>query len=227
MDMAKMNIFQQFIAYFAQNGSYVFEQFMRHFLMSVYGVLFAAVIAIPLGIYIANRHTLSKWVIRVASIIQTVPSLAMVSILMLAMGLGVKVVLMATFLYALLPILSNTYTGINQVDRNVLDAGEGMGMTRWQQLYMIKLPLSISVIMAGLRNALVLAIGVVAIGAFVGAGGLGDIIIRGTNATNGGAIILAGALPTAFMSIIADWGMGKIEKFLDPATQIRRKRTQG
>ncbi|MCM0594709.1 ABC transporter permease [Weissella uvarum] len=222
-----MNIFEQFIAYFAQNGGYVFEQFLRHFLMAAYGVLFAAAIAIPLGIYIAERHKLAKWVIRLASIIQTVPTLAMVSILMLAMGLGVKVVLMSTFLYALLPILSNTYTGLNQVDRNVLDAGEGMGMTRWQQLYMVKLPLSVSVIMAGLRNALVLAIGVVAIGAFVGAGGLGDIIIRGTNATNGGAIILAGALPTAFMSMIADWGMGKIEVMLDPGTQIRRKRARG
>ncbi|KRN76040.1 glycine betaine carnitine choline ABC transporter, ATP-binding protein [Weissella minor] len=227
MDMANMNVFQQFIAYFTQNGGYVFEQFLRHFMMSLYGVLFAAVIAIPLGIYIADHHKLANWVLRLASILQTIPSLAMVSILMLAMGLGVKVVLMATFLYALLPILSNTYTGINQVDRNVLDAGEGMGMTRWQQLYMVKLPLSVSVIMAGMRNALVLAIGVVAIGAFVGAGGLGDIIIRGTNATDGGAIILAGALPTALMSILADWGLGKIEVLLDPATQIRRKRARG
>jgi len=92
----------------------------------------------------------------------------------------------------------------------------GMGMTRWQILRIVELPLSLSVIMAGLRNALVLAIGITAIGTFVGAGGLGDIIIRGTNATDGGAIILAGALPTALMAIISDLILGWIEKKADP-----------
>ncbi|CAD0139586.1 MULTISPECIES: ABC transporter permease [Streptococcus] len=221
--MENMNLFEQFIVYFQENGAYVFHQFIRHFLISIYGVLFAAAVAIPIGIYIARRKKMAHWVIRLASIIQTVPSLAMVSMLMLAFGLGVKIVLIATFLYSLLPILTNTYTGIRQVDKNVLDAGRGMGMNKWQSLFMIELPLSISVIMAGIRNALVMAIGVVAIGAFVGAGGLGDIIIRGTNATNGGAIILAGALPTALMAILADWGMGIIEKKLDPVARIRKK----
>ena len=113
----------------------------------------------------------------------------------------------------------NTYTGMRQVDRNTLDVGKGMGMTSWQRLYMIELPLSVSVIMAGIRNALVVAIGITAIGAFVGAGGLGDIIIRGTNATNGASIILAGALPTALMAIITDLGLGFIERRLDPASR--------
>ena len=154
--------------------------------------------------------------IRLANIIQTVPSLAMISILMIGMGLGVNVVITTVFLYSLLPILKNTYTGMNQVDKDILDVGKGMGMTAWQRLYMIELPLSVSVIMAGIRNALVVAIGITAIGAFVGAGGLGDIIIRGTNATDGASIILAGALPTAFMAIITDWLLGIIERRLDP-----------
>ena len=217
--MNGMNLFQQFIAYFQENGGYVFAQFVRHFLISIYGVLFAAIVGIPLGIWISKKMRMADWVIRIANIIQTIPSLAMISILMIGMGLGVNVVILTIFLYSLLPIIKNTYTGMRQVDRNTLDVGKGMGMTSWQRLYMIELPLSVSVIMAGIRNALVVAIGITAIGAFVGAGGLGDIIIRGTNATNGASIILAGALPTALMAIITDLGLGFIERRLDPASR--------
>ncbi|MCO8289285.1 ABC transporter permease [Tetragenococcus halophilus] len=222
MDMSQMNLIEQFIYYFQENGSYVFSQFIRHFLISIYGVIFAAIIGIPIGIIIARRTTLASWVVRVANIIQTVPQLAMVSILMFAFGLGVNVVIITVFLYSLLPIIKNTYTGMTQVDKNALDVGKGMGMTAWQRLYMIELPLSISVIMAGIRNALVVAIGITAIGTFVGAGGLGDIIVRGTNATDGAAIILAGALPTALMSIFTDWLLGLVEHQLDPSSRTSK-----
>ncbi len=204
--MNNMNLFQQFIYYFQQNGGYVFQQFLRHFLISIYGVIFAAIVGIPIGIMISRKRSLANWIIRLANIIQTVPALAMLSILMLGMGLGVNTVVVTVFLYSLL-------------DRNILDVGKGMGMTKVQLLYMVELPLSVSVIMAGIRNALVVAIGITAIGAFVGAGGLGDIIIRGTNATDGASIILVGALPTAFMAIITDWVLGIIERRLDPASK--------
>ncbi|MDM8214418.1 ABC transporter permease [Enterococcus hirae] len=223
MNLQNMNLFEQFLYYFKENGGYVFSQFVRHFLISIYGVLFAAILAIPLGILISRRRKVAAWVIRLANIIQTVPSLAMVSILMIGLGLGVNVVIVTVFLYSLLPIISNTYTGMIQVDPGILDVGKGMGMTPWQRLYMIELPLSVSVIMAGIRNALVVAIGITAIGAFVGAGGLGDIIIRGTNATDGSAIILAGALPTAFMAIITDWILGHVERLLDPASRTSKR----
>ncbi|WP_369672917.1 ABC transporter permease [Enterococcus lactis] len=215
----KMNVFQQFFYYFQENGSYIFAQFIRHFLISIYGVLFAAVVGIPVGIMISRRRKLVNWVIRLANIIQTIPSLAMISILIIGLGLGVNVVIVTVFLYSLLPIIKNTYTGMIQVDKNILDVGKGMGMTARQRLFMVELPLSVSVIMAGIRNALVVAIGITAIGAFVGAGGLGDIIIRGTNATDGTSIILAGALPTALMAIITDWLLGILEKRLDPASK--------
>lgn len=215
----KMNVFQQFFYYFQENGSYIFAQFIRHFLISIYGVLFAAVVGIPVGIMISRRRKLANWVIRLANIIQTIPSLAMISILIIGLGLGVNVVLVTVFLYSLLPIIKNTYTGMIQVDKNILDVGKGMGMTARQRLFMVELPLSVSVIMAGIRNALVVAIGITAIGAFVGAGGLGDIIIRGTNATDGTSIILAGALPTALMAIITDWLLGILERRLDPASK--------
>lgn len=217
--MENMNWFQQFIVYFQENGAYVFSQFIRHFLISIYGVLFAAVIGIPIGIMVSRKRKLANWVIRLANIIQTVPSLAMISILMIGLGLGVNVVIVTVFLYSLLPIIKNTYTGMIQVDKGILDVGKGMGMTATQRLFMVELPLSVSVIMAGIRNALVVAIGITAIGAFVGAGGLGDIIIRGTNATDGTSIILAGALPTAFMAIITDWVLGILERRLDPAAK--------
>ncbi|HPR81277.1 ABC transporter permease [Enterococcus sp. DIV2402] len=222
MNMNEMNLLQQFFYYFQENGSYVFAQFLRHFLISIYGVLFAAIVGIPIGIAISRRRKLADWVIRIANIIQTIPALAMVSILMFGFGLGVNVVIVTVFLYSLLPIIKNTYTGMIQVDRNALDVGKGMGMTAWQRLYMIELPLSVSVIMAGIRNALVVAIGITAIGTFVGAGGLGDIIVRGTNATDGAAIILAGALPTAVMSIFTDWFLGLIERRLDPASRTSK-----
>ncbi|MDB7086923.1 ABC transporter permease [Enterococcus mundtii] len=220
--MENMNWLEQFIYYFQENGTYVFSQFLRHFLISIYGVLFAAIVGIPVGILISRKRKLANWVIRFANIIQTIPSLAMISILMIGLGLGVNVVIVTVFLYSLLPIIKNTYTGMIQVDKNILDVGKGMGMTASQRLFMVELPLSVSVIMAGIRNALVVAIGITAIGAFVGAGGLGDIIIRGTNATDGTSIILAGALPTAFMAIITDWVLGIIERRLDPAAKHSR-----
>nr|WP_181055171.1 ABC transporter permease [Enterococcus mundtii] len=220
--MENMNWLEQFIYYFQENGTYVFSQFLRHFLISIYGVLFAAIVGIPVGILISRKRKLANWVIRFANIIQTIPSLAMISILMIGLGLGVNVVIVTVFLYSLLPIIKNTYTGMIQVDKNILDVGKGMGMTASQRLFMVELPLSVSVIMAGIRNALVVAIGITAIGAFVGAGGLGDIIIRGTNATDGTSIILAGALPTALMAIITDWVLGIIERRLDPAAKHSR-----
>ncbi|MFD1671965.1 ABC transporter permease [Agrilactobacillus yilanensis] len=213
--MSTMNTWDQFWYYLVHNGSYILSQFTRHFLISIYGVLIAAIIGIPIGILIARHKHLSATVIGIANVIQTIPSLAMLSIIMLGLGLGVNTVIVTVFLYSLLPIIKNTYTGMENVDRNILDSGKGMGMTSFQVLYMVELPLSLSVIMAGIRNALVVAIGITAIGAFVGAGGLGDIIVRGTNATNGGAIILAGALPTALMAIISDWVLGFLQRKLE------------
>lgn len=218
--MEHMSVLEQFFYYLQQNSGYVLTQFIRHFLISIYGVIFAAIVGIPIGIFISRKRKLADWVIGIANVIQTIPSLAMVSILMLGLGLGVNTVIMTVFLYSLLPIISNTYTGMRQVDSDILDAGKGMGMTKFQRLYLIELPLSVSVIMAGLRNALVVAIGITAIGSFVGAGGLGDIIIRGTNATDGTAIILVGALPTALMAIITDWLLGLVEKRLDPSSKV-------
>lgn len=217
-----MDVFQDLLNYYGQNAWYVWEQFYKQFLMSAYGVLFGAIVGIPIGIFIAHHNRLSPWVISLANIIQTIPALAMLAVLMLVMGLGPNTVVFALFLYSLLPIIKNTYTGIRNVDPAMLESGKGMGMTRLQVLRMVELPLSLSVIMAGLRTALVITIGVATIGTFIGAGGLGDIIIRGTNVSDGTTIILAGAIPTALMAIIADAVMGWFEKRLAPSTRLKK-----
>ncbi|MCI2862737.1 MULTISPECIES: ABC transporter permease [Staphylococcus] len=213
------NLFEQLVSYYQTNSGYLFELFINHFLMSVYGVLFASIIGIPLGIIIARFGKLSGVIITLANIIQTVPVIAMLAMLMLVIGLGINTVIFTVFLYALLPIIKNTYTGIKEVDINIKDAGKGMGMTRNQVLRMIELPLSLSVIIGGIRIALVVAIGVVAVGSFIGAPSLGDVVIRGTNATDGTLFILAGALPIVVIVVLIDIVLRLVEKKLDPATQ--------
>ncbi|PYF06674.1 ABC transporter permease [Ureibacillus chungkukjangi] len=222
-DMTQMSTTEQFLFYIQENGWYVFNQFLDHFLISIYGVLLAALIGIPLGVLISKYGKLSNVVITLANIIQTIPALALMAILMLVLGLGKTTVIVTVFFYSLLPIIKNTYVGITTINKSVTDAGRGMGMTKIQVLYMVELPLSLSVIITGIRIALVVAIGITAIGAFIGAGGLGDIIIRGTNATDGTAIILAGALPTALMAILSDIILGIIERRLDPVKRQQKR----
>ena len=220
-------LLQQLGEYYSTNFGYLMDLFFKHLLMSVYGVLFASIIGIPIGIFIARFSKLSWIVITIANIIQTVPVIAMLAILMLVMGLGPNTVVFTVFLYALLPIIKNTYTGIQGVDDNIKDAGKGMGMTSNQVLRMIELPLSLSVILGGIRIALVVAIGVVAVGSFIGAPTLGDIVIRGTNATDGTTFILAGAIPIALIAVIIDVVLRLLEKRLDPTQNTKRNKPQG
>ncbi|GAA0352301.1 ABC transporter permease [Alkalibacterium iburiense] len=221
-EISNMSIWEQLIYYVQQNGSYLWDQFVRHLLVSVYGVLFAAIIAIPLGFYIARHAKLAKWVVSIANVLQTIPSLAMLALLMIGLGIGVNTVIITVFLYSILPIIKNTYAGVISVDNALLDAAKGMGMTRMQLTFKVELPMALSVILSGLRNALVVAFGIAAIGTFIGAGGLGDIIQRGINATDGGALILAGAIPTALMAIVADIILQWLENKLDPSSRVRK-----
>lgn len=203
---------KELIQYYQINGSIVVEQFFTHFLISIYGVLFACIVAIPLGMYISKSRKLSAVIIGIANVIQTIPSLALLSLLMVAMGLGTNTVVATVFLYSLLPILKNTCTGLNNVSENLLDVAKGMGMTNSQVMMKVKIPLALSVIMGGIRNALVLAVGIATIGTFIGAGGLGDIISRGISVSNGSAIIWAGTIPTALMAVIFDLLLAGLEK---------------
>lgn len=202
------------LRYYLDNDAYVLNQFIRHFLISVYGVLFAAMIFIPLGFYLSRKKKLARVIITLANIIQTIPSLAMISLLMIALGIGVNTVVVCVFLYSILPILENTYTAVTNVDEDIIDVALAMGMTPFQVLWKVELPLSLSIILGGIRNALVLAIGITAIGTFIGAGGLGDIITRGINLSNGETLIWAGTIPAALMAVGLDIILGYVEKKL-------------
>lgn len=217
------NVITDFFNYFIVNGGYIFELFFNHLLMSIYGVIFASAVGIPIGILIARFSKLSGVIITLTNIIQTIPVIAMLAIMMLVMGLGNTTVVVTVFFYALLPIVKNTYTGISNVDSNIKDAGKSMGMTRNQVLTMIELPLALSVIIGGLRIALVVAIGVVAVGSFIGATTLSDIIIRGTNASEGTVFILAGAVPIAIIAVLVDIGLRLLERRLDPTRRKKAK----
>lgn len=215
-DITQLPLWEQIIFYYQENGAYVLDQFSRHFLMAIYGVLFAAIVAIPLGFYLARNSKIADWILGIANVIQTVPSLAMLSLLMLAVGLGPNLVVITVFIYSVLPILRNTYAGVRSVDDNILDVGKGMGMTKWQIIYKVELPLSMSVIMGGVRNAFIMGVGVATLGTFVGAGGLGDILQLGVNASEGTSIIIAGVLPISIMAIIGDVFLTWLENKLDP-----------
>lgn len=218
VDVTQLDLFEQIVYYFQQNGMYLLSQFFRQLLMTSYGVVFAIMVAVPLGFFIAHKRKTSGFILGLANIIQTVPNLALLSVVMLVMGLGPNLVVFTIFLYSILPILRNTYTGVISVDDTMVDVGKGMGMTPWQVIYKVELPLALSVIMGGIRNAFITGIGISTIGTFVGAGGLGDVLQRGVNASDGTSIIIAAVIPISLMSILADWLLGLIEKRLDPSS---------
>ncbi|ALZ88489.1 amino acid ABC transporter permease [Aerococcus urinaeequi] len=218
VDVTQLNLLEQIGYYFQQNGMYLLSQFFRQLLMTSYGVVFAIIVAVPLGFFIAHKRKTSSFILGLANIIQTIPNLALLSVVMLVMGLGPNLVVFTIFLYSILPILRNTYTGVISVDDTMVDVGKGMGMTPWQVIYKVELPLALSVIMGGIRNAFITGIGISTIGTFVGAGGLGDVLQRGVNASNGTSIIIAAVIPISLMSILADWLLGLIEKRLDPSS---------
>lgn len=218
VDVTQLDLFEQIVYYFQQNGMYLLSQFFRQLLMTSYGVVFAIIVAVPLGFFIAHKRKTSSFILGLANIIQTVPNLALLSVVMLVMGLGPNLVVFTIFLYSILPILRNTYTGVITVDDTMVDVGKGMGMTPWQVIHKVELPLALSVIMGGIRNAFIIGIGISTIGTFVGAGGLGDVLQRGVNASDGTSIIIAAVIPISLMSILADWLLGLIEKRLDPSS---------
>lgn len=215
-DITDLSVWQQLLYYYSENSSYVISQFFQQMLMALYGTIFACLLAIPLGFYIARREKLANIVISIANIIQTVSALALLSVLMLYLGLGSNLVVLTVFLYSLLPILRNTYTGVRNIDAGIIDVGKGMGMTKMQVILKVEFPLAFPVILGGIRNAFITAIGIATIGTFVGAGGLGSILTRGVNASEGTSIILAGVIPIALMSIVADYLMELLERRLSP-----------
>jgi osmoprotectant transport system permease protein len=186
---------------------------LEHLFMVSIAIGIAIVISIPLGILITRVTRLRQPILIIANILQTIPSLALFGLLIPIPkigGIGARPAIFALTLYSLLPIIRNTYTGITNVDPAIREAGRGMGMTDLQLLLQVEIPLAMEVILAGVRVATVIAIGVATIAAAIGAGGLGELIFRGISVVNND-LILAGAIPSAVIALIADFAIGLLE----------------
>jgi osmoprotectant transport system permease protein len=199
-------------------GAEILAETGRHLLLVALSVGLATLVGVPLGIVLTRRPAWQQWVLGAANVIQTVPSLALFGLLIpvpFIGGIGMRTALVALTLYALLPVLRNTVVGITGVDPAVREAGRGLGMTDGQLLRRVELPLAASVILAGIRLATVIGIGLATIAAAIGAGGLGVFIFRGV-AMLDNRTILAGALPAAALALIADAMLGALERRLRP-----------
>jgi osmoprotectant transport system permease protein len=196
-----------------RNRSEVIERTAEHIGLVAAAMAIALIIGLPLGVALVRRRTLQRWVLGVANVVQTIPSLALFGFLIPVPwigGVGASTAIVALALYALLPILRNTCTGIEEVDAAVIESARGMGMTPQQVLWQVELPLAAPVLLAGIRVATVLCIGVTTIAAAIGAGGLGVFIFRGVSMVNN-QVILAGAIPAALLAVLADTALGILQ----------------
>jgi osmoprotectant transport system permease protein len=202
--------------FLAENHQQIVELTLEHLWLVGVSTLLAVLIGLPLGIVSAHWPVWNRPVLGTANVIQTIPSLALFGFLLPLPWIGARADRLAIFaltLYALLPIIRNTYTGIRGVDPAVVEAGRGMGLTERQLLWQVELPLATSVILSGIRVAVVVSVGLATIAAAIGAGGLGEFIFRGLAMVNN-ELILAGAIPAAILALTADFGLGWLERRL-------------
>ena len=210
----------ELIRFFLSHRSEVLELTLEHLWLVGVSMLLAVAVGIPTGILLARRPRLEKPVLAGANILETIPSLALFGLLLPVPWLGERadrLTILALAAYALLPIIRNTYSGITGVDRAVVEAGRGMGLTDRQLLFQVQLPLAFGVILAGVRVATVISVGVATIAAAIGAGGLGEFIFRGLAMVNNN-LILAGAIPAALLALVADLVFSLAERRLTPKT---------
>ena len=201
-------------AFLQQYSAQIARLTFEHIWLTASAMLFATAIALPLGIWLTRRERYARPVLGVANVLQTIPSLALFGLLLPVPFLGdraARLAIVALTGYALLPILRNTYAGIRSVDAALIDVANALGMTGWQRLTKVELPMAASVILAGLRTATVTCVGVATIAAALGAGGLGELIFRGVASVDN-SLVLAGAIPAALLALCADGVLGFVEK---------------
>src|SRR5580692_11050977 len=194
-----------------QQAGKLLQQTLQHIGLTFISLLIAVLIGLPLGIYITRNKRAAGIVLGVAGVLQTIPSIALLGFLIPILGIGAKPAIMALFLYALLPIIRNTSEGINGVDPGVREAAIAMGMTPAQRLFRVDLILAFPVIMAGIRTATVINVGVGTLAAYIAAGGLGEFIFGGI-ALNNTNMILAGAIPAALLAILLDFLLSLVQR---------------
>lgn len=211
-----------FFNFIVSNSSDVLTMTWQHVQLVGSAVIVAILIGVPFGIYITQNEALANLVLAVAGIIMTIPSIALFGIMIpilsiINQGIGFLPAFIALVLYSQLPIIRNTYIAVKNIDPNMRDAAIGMGMTTWQRLRKVEIPIALPVIMAGIRNAVVLTIGIGAIAAFIGAGGLGEYISRGIS-TSYATMVQVGAVLVSLLAIIADFILGIVQKRVSPKT---------
>lgn len=195
--------------------SEVLSLLLEHIELTLLAVLIAVFIGVPLGIFITNYKKLSKIVIGFANLVQAIPSLAILGFLIPVVGIGSVPAIIMVVLYSMLPIIKNTYTGISNINPDMIEAAKGVGMTKTQILRIVKIPLAMPMIMAGIRISGVTAVGLMTIAAFVGAGGLGYLVFSGIQTVDNN-LILFGAIPAAILALVIDWITAKIEYAVMP-----------
>src|ERR1700761_1187725 len=207
MNEAQQSLFE----FMRQQSDKLLMQTLQHIGLTFISLFFAVLIGLPLGILIARRMKLSGAVLGVAGVLQTIPSIALLGFMIPVLGIGVKPAIVALLLYALLPIIRNTYTGITGVDSAVKEAAVAMGMSKWQILTKVELPLAMPVILAGIRTATVINVGVATLASYIAAGGLGEFIFGGISLNNTN-MILAGAIPAALLAVLFDFLLSRLQK---------------
>lgn len=198
-------------------GAEMIQHSIEHLILVSISIFIAVLIGIPLGILVTRKPEFSQPILGFANVMQTIPSLALFGLLIpvpVVGGIGARTAIIALTLYSLMPIIRNTYTGIVGVDPAIREAGRGMGMTDWELLFQVEIPLAMGVILAGVRVATVFAIGLATIAAAIAGGGLGVFIFRGV-ATGNNQLLFAGAIPAALMALAADFALGWIELYLN------------
>lgn len=205
--MTQQNLWQ----FIAEQQDKLLLQIIQHLGLTFVSLLLAIIVGVPLGIFIARKKLFANPVLGTAGILQTIPSIALLGFMIPAFGIGATPAIVALLIYALLPIIRNTYTGITGVDASVVEAAQAMGMNKKQLLFKVELPLAMPVIIAGIRTAAVINVGVATLASFVAAGGLGEFIFGGISLNNTN-MILAGAIPAALLAIILDQLIAVLQK---------------
>ena len=212
--------------YLTSNYQQIFSLLGEHLYLSIISVFIAIVIGIPLGIFISNEPKLSKPIIGTTNVIQAVPSLALLGFLIPFIGIGSAPAIVMVVLYSLLPIVKNTYTGLTNIDSDILEAAKGIGLTKSQTMRKVQLPLAFPMIMAGIRISAVTAVGLMTIAAFVGAGGLGYLVFSGVQTVDN-SMILAGAIPACILALLIDFVVGKLESSLSYTSKQKASSKSG
>ncbi|SDI22302.1 osmoprotectant transport system permease protein [Alteribacillus persepolensis] len=212
------------MAFFSEHGMELIVKTWEHLFISGAAILLGVLVAVPLGVLFTRIPQIADRLISFIGILQTIPSLAILAFFIPLIGVGKIPAIIALFVYSLLPILRNTYTGVKDVDGHVLEAGKGMGMNNWESIIKIELPLALPVIMAGIRLSTVYLIGWAALAAFIGGGGLGDFIFDGMNLYQPD-LIVAGTIPATILALLANWLLSIIERKLTPKGLMKSYQT--